>query len=127
MNYKVIILKKTGEKRFEKIKEEKVKLEDGIISYEGKTAILPEISTYVHKKTTYLFFNYDDEKFIMLHEHDIGLNARFLDKFLSTSKMGIIGQLMSAIKAGIHQEKNYSMWIFPIMAGIIGFFIGYIM
>ena len=128
-NYKVIIVRKTDKRNFQKIDEKKVSVKDEKISYEEKTVPLKDIYMYNDGKTSYAFWDYDNNSFIQLHNKPLLVNAKFLDKFLTTSKVGIIGQLLSVIKTDMKEKKTD--WgalgkpiIIFILGAVIGYFIG---
>lgn len=128
-SYYVVIVKKSDIKNFVKIDQKKVKLEDEKISYEGKTVPLKDVSIYNEGKKTYVFWDYENNSFIQLHEKPIGIDAKFLDKFLTTSKIGIVGQLMMSIKEGMKEQKtDWGLMAKPviifIVGAVLGFFVG---
>lgn len=125
--YKIIIVKKIDERTFQKIDEKSVKSKDEKISYEDKTVPLKDIYMYNDSKTNYAFWDYNDNSFIHLHDKPLLINAKFLDKFLTTSKIGIIGQLLNVIKSDMKDKKtDWGALGKPIIIFVIGAVMGYL-
>ena len=127
MKYKAIILEKIGEKNFRKMDIIKFNPEkDEVIVYEKKSfPLTTEMYSYIDKRITYIFCDYDNEKIINFHENGIGINAKMLDRLLTTSKIGIVGQLMNAIKLDMKEQSNWKQFLSPILIFIVGAVIGY--
>ena len=127
MKYKIIFLEKLGSTNWRKLDEKKFNPQDETISYKKKSFILNEkMYSYIDKKHTYIYADFENEKIITFSEKDIGLNAKFLDSFLTTGKRGIIGQLLSSIKTDMTKEKDWTSMIKPFIWGIIGAVIGFL-
>lgn len=129
----MIYLEKLGEQNFRKIGEKKFNPdEDKIIYWKNKTAPLTnEMYCYIDKKATYVFCLVEGSKLSIMKFNltSIGIDSEFLDKLLTTSKVGIIGQLIGAVHLDTNEKK--SDWINaikPIMwlliGGIVGFLAG---
>lgn len=128
MKYRAIILEKIGEQTWRKLKEVKFKNEkDEVITYESKSfPVTAKMYIYTEKNTSYVFCDYDTEKILTLHENGIGINAKFLDRMLTTGKIGIVGQLMNAIKTDMGEKSNWKQYLSPILIFIVGAVIGYL-
>lgn len=125
-NYKIIIVKKLDETHYRKIDEKKIKLTDEILSYKDKTIPLKDASIFDDGNKTVAFWDYDNNAFIQLHNKPLRINAKFLDNFLTTSKFGIIGQLITAIREGMKEKKtDWGAMGKPIVIFILGAVIGY--
>jgi len=127
MKYRAIILEKIGEKNFRKLDVVKFNPEkDEVLTYEKKSfPLTSKMYSYIDKKTTYIFCDFDNEKIINFHENGIGINAKFLDRMLTTGKIGIVGQLMNAIKVDMKEPSNWKNYLSPILIFIIGAVMGY--
>ena len=127
MKYRAIILEKIGEKNFRKMKTVKFNPDkDEVITYEKKSfPLTSKMYSYIDKKTTYIFCDYDNEKIINFHENGIGINAKMLDRLLTTSKIGIIGQLMNAIKLDMKEPSEWKKFVSPTLIFIVGAVMGY--
>lgn len=133
MKYKVIFLEKLGEKQFRKIGEKKFKPdEDKLISFKKKSCPLtPDMYSYIEKKKTYVFAVIEGSKITIakFNEFGIGIDSEFLDKLLTTSKVGIIGQLVGILHLDTQEKRtDWASAIKPIMwlliGGIVGFLAG---
>ena len=132
MNYRCICLEKVGKDRFRKIHEIKFNPEKHVLlEYKGKEQTIPltaEMYAYEDKKTTYILWDVTDNQIIKFNGNDIGINSKFLDKFLTTSKVGIVGQLMMAVHLGLKGNvKDWSKitpFIWLIIGGVFGFLAG---
>lgn len=125
---KVIFVKPLGEKDYEKIGETDINKEDDVVSYKDKTfPLTSSCYFYINKGKPHIFIDYETEKIISLKQKDIGINANFLDKLLSTSKGGIIGQLLYALKLDMQQKTNWSTMMKPMTIFILGAIIGYLL
>lgn len=129
MKYKAILLRKIGDKTYEKMKKE-IKFnpeKDVVLSYKEKTFPLTEsMYFYRAKKTAYIFLDFENEKILTFHAEGIGIDAEFLDSLLTTSKIGLIGQLMKAVNLGIEQAPtNWALAVKPIMYIGLGLLLGY--
>ena len=127
MKYRAIILEKIGEQTWRKLKTVKFNPDkDEVIIYEKKSfPLTPKMYMYVEKNTSYVFCEYGEEKILTLHENGIGINAKFLDRMLTTGKIGIVGQLMNAIKLDMSEKSNWNKFLSPIIIFIIGAVLGY--
>ena len=124
--HKVVFLKSIGEKNFQKVGEKKFNPSEDTISYESKTfPLTSDCYTYIDGKTTYIFADYEKEKIITFTDKNIGVDAKFLDKMLTTGKTGIVGQLMNAIKQDMKKESDWKQYLSPIMIFIVGALLGY--
>lgn len=131
MKYKAIILLKMGEKRFRKIDEVKFKPDSEGISYKKKFFPLKDTDSYMYetKKVTYVFVDLTNEKILTLHSNGIGIDAEFLDMLLTTSKIGLIGQLLAVVKNTLEPEgnnwfKNMKPIVWIALGGLMGYIIG---
>jgi len=131
MKYELIILEKLGEKQFRKIGKKKFNPEkDKVISFKKKTCPLtPEMYSYIDKKKTYIFGIVQGSKISIakFNEFGIGIDSEFLDKLLTTSRVGIIGQLVGILHLDTTDKKtDWSNAIKPIMYLVIGGIVGYL-
>ena len=132
MKYKCLALERIGKDRFRKIKEIKFDPDKhNIIRFKEKEQTIPlktEMYAFEDNKTTYIMWNITDNKIINFSEKDIGINSKFLDKFLTTSKVGLVGQLLNAVHLGL--KPNTKDWnklapfIWLIIGAVMGFFAG---
>jgi len=124
---KAIFVKPIGDV-YEKIDEKKVKLDDDIIQYNNKTyPLTKDMIFYVNKKTKYIFIDIDNDKIIKMEGKSIGINAKFLDRFMSTGKLGLIGQLLGAIREDMRNKSKFGeykpiVWI--LLGAVLGFLAG---
>lgn len=129
MKYKAIMLLKMSEKRFRKMDEVKFNPESDGISYKKKFFPLKDTDSYMYetKKITYVFCDYTNENIITLHSNGIGIDAEFLDELLTTSKIGLVGQLLMVVKNTIEPAKtNWFTNLKPVIPLLIGGLLGYI-
>lgn len=125
--YRVIFLKPLGTNNYKKFDEKSFNPKDESISFEDKTFPLTgECYTYINGKTTYIFADYEKEQIIKFNKNSIGIDAKFLDKFLTTGKTGIVGQLMSIMKSDMKTETNWLQNMKPIVIFILGAVIGFL-
>lgn len=131
MKYKCIVLEKIGKDKFRELKKIKFNPEEHtIIRYKDKEQSIPlttDMYCYEDKKTVYIFWNITDNNIISFTEKPLLIDSKFLDKFLTTSKIGIIGQLLNAVHLGtMKKETNWSAMkpvLFIIIGGVIGYLI----
>ena len=125
--YKMIFLKKLGENNFQKMGQKKFKLNDEVVTFEDKTFPLSEkMYCYLDGKTSYVFADYDNEKIIKFNNSSIGIDAKMLDKLLTTSKIGIIGQLMNSLKLDMKTKSDWKQYISPMLIFVVGAVMGYL-
>ena len=125
--YKMIFLKKLGDNNFQKMGQKKFKLNDEVVTFEDKTFPLSEeMYCYLDGKTSYVFADYDNETVIKFNSSSIGLDAKMLDKLLTTGKIGIIGQLMNSLKLDMKNKSDWRQFISPTLIFIVGVVIGYL-
>lgn len=124
--YKMIFLKKLGESNFQKMGQKKFKLNDEVVTFEDKTFPLSEeMYCYLDGKTSYVFADYDNEKIIKFNNSSIGIDAKMLDKLLTTSKIGIIGQLMNSLKLDMKNKSDWKQYLSPMLIFVVGAVMGY--
>lgn len=124
---KVVLVKALGKENYEKIGETKAKIEDNLITWKNKSfPITEKCYFYINKSTPYVFIDYEKEKIITLHDKDIGINAQFLDRLISTSRRGIIGQLLYSLKLDMEVKTNWIKMLQPVTIFILGCIIGYL-
>ena len=124
---RVIFLKSLGEKNYQKIDEKGYNPKEDSISYKDKTfPLTSKCYTYIDGNKHYIFADYEKEEIIKFNKNGIGIDAKFLDKFLTTGKRGIIGQLMSTLKADMDKKFDWITTIKPIIWAVIGLVIGYL-
>jgi len=125
---KVIFFREVGENNFEKIGETKIDLTEDSVSYKNKTfPITDKCYIYIEKNEPKIFIDYENNKIITFHTHNIGIDSKFLDKFLTTSKRGIIGQLMQTLKTEMTGTSDWKKWMSPMAIFILGAVIGYLL
>lgn len=132
MKHKCIVLERIGKHRFRELK--KIKFDPKkhtVLSYKDLDQTIPlktEMYAYEDKKTIYIFWNTTDNQIIKLTDQDIGINSKFLDKFLTTSKVGLIGQLMSAVhlatKGNVKDWSKLAPFVWLIIGAGLGFLAG---
>lgn len=124
---KVVFVKPLGEKNYEKIAEKNISKEDESVSYEDKTYPLTgECYMVINNNIPHIYIDYENDKILTLINKDIGVNAKFLDKLISTSKRGIIAQLLYAVKLDMKPKAEWITLAKPITYLIIGVVIGYL-
>jgi len=74
----------------------------------------------------YVFIDYEKEEILKWNPQSIGINARFLDMLLTTSKRGIIGQLMHSLNLDMKTKTEWAKMISPIIIFAAGAIIGYL-
>ena len=125
---KIIFLREIRENNFEKIGEKKVDITESSVSWKEKTfPITDKCYVYIEKNEPKIFIDYENNIIITLIKHNIGIDAKFLDKFLTTSKRGIIGQLMQTLKTEMTGISDWKKWISPMAIFILGAVIGYLL
>lgn len=125
--YKMVFLKKLGENNFQKMGQKKFKLDDEIVEFEGKSIPLyEEMYCYLDGKISYVFVDYDNEEVIKFNASSIGVDAKMLDKLLTTSKIGIIGQLMNSLKLDMKSKSDWKQFISPMLIFAVGAVMGYL-
>ena len=126
--YRAILVQSLGDKTFRFEKEVKVELDkELVISDNDKTVPINEkCFQYQKKNTFYAFIDITEAKIITLKEVKLGIDSRFLDKLLSTSKIGIIGQWLQVIRSDMKEKKiDWGALGKPIVIFILGAVIGY--
>lgn len=123
---KVIFLKSIGDD-FEKIGEKKIEKNETTITFKDKTfPITGKCVMFINSGTPHIFIDFESEKVLKFNEKGIGISARFLDMLLTTSKKGIIGQLMYALHLDMDTKTDWSKMAKPIVIFILGAIIGYL-
>lgn len=128
MQYYAIFLRKLGEKTYEKIAQQKIKvikddLPDKITSQANKTFIVPKVPSYVEKNKQYFFYDWDSEEIINFIKTDMGIDAEWLDQFLVKN---IIGQIILRIRQGLNQSTDKGKIVQFIVAFGFGALVGYV-
>ena len=126
--YRVILVESFGDKTYKFVKEKKVELnKDLVVSDSDKSVPITESCfQYSKGKTFYAFVDLKKAKIITIKEVKLGIDSRFLDKLISTSKIGIIGQWLAVIKSEMQEKKtDWGALGKPIVIFILGAVIGY--
>lgn len=107
------------------IKEKKLELTDLVISYEGKTFIIPpNLNTYKTKRDVHLFFDWENEKLLFFKEHQLVYDSKFLDRLLNNC---IIGQLVGKLRKSMEKPDKLELLkkiAVPVLCLVAGVFIG---
>lgn len=125
MKYKAIFLKKIGNSTYRKIGEKGFNPKDEFISYEDHTFVLPKNrDSFETNKECFLFFDFDNSKILSFIETDMGLDAKFLDKFLVRN---MIGKLIQQLRSSMEEPNKWKLmpYIFTaIVFGVLGYLFG---
>lgn len=124
---KAIFLIPLGKENYKKVGEKKIEIgKDATVNYHEKSFIITVKSySYIDKKEPKVFIDVENEKILIFNKKSIGIDAKFLDKFLTTSKVGIIGQLFHALKMQEQQRTDWGLLAKPVIIFVLGAVIGY--
>jgi len=128
---KAIFFKEIGEKEYEKIGEKSFNETEDNVQFEGKTFPFTEkCILFLQLKRrhieTVVYYDYAKESVLKIDNTNIGVDAEFLDKMLTTGKRGIIGQLLNALRTDMEVKNNWQQLAKPIIIFAIGALIGYL-
>ena len=124
---KIIFVRPIGEREFEKIGEKRIKKDEEAVTYKEKTfPLTSKCYMYFNKHLPHIFVDYENEKILKFHDKSIGINAKFLDMLLTTSKRGIIGQLMYSLNLDMKTKTEWGKFLSPVVIFILGAVIGYL-
>lgn len=132
MKYKCKVLERIGNNQYREIKEIKFKPEEHeILEFKEQKKTIPllsEMYSFEIKGVTYILWNHTDNEILKLNKIPIPINAKFLDKFLTTTKVGIIGQLLNAVhlatSGGSDKWSKLTPFMWLIIGGVMGFLAG---
>lgn len=124
---KAIFLIPLGKENYKKVGDKKIEIgKDVTVNYYDKSFIITVKSySYIDKKEPKVFIDIENEKILIFNKKSIGIDAKFLDKFLTTSKVGVIGQLFHALKMQEQQRTDWGLLAKPVIIFILGTVIGY--
>ena len=126
--YRVILVESLGNKIYRFVKEKKVELDTDLVISDNDKSVPIKESCFQYSKgnTFYTFIDLTEAKIVTLKEVKLGIDSRFLDKLLSTSKIGIIGQWLAVIRSDMKEKKmDWGALGKPIVIFILGAVIGY--
>ena len=123
MKYKAIFLKKIGDSTYRKIGEKGFNPQDEKVSFKDHTFVIPKNrDSFETNKESILFFDFDNSKILNFIETDMGLNAKFLDKFLVRN---MIGELLVKLRSSMEEPNKWKLMPF-IVTFIVGCVLGYL-
>ncbi len=119
-------MKSLGKENYQKMAEKKINKNEESITYKDKTFPLTTKCYLFFGSMPYIFIDYEKEEILKFNPQSIGINARFLDMLLTTSKRGIIGQLMHSLNLDMKTKTEWTKMISPIVIFVVGAVIGYL-
>lgn len=132
MKYKCKVIEEISNNKWMVLKEIKFNPEKHeVLSYKDEEVSIPLVSemyAYEEKGTVFILWDIKKNEIVKLDKQKIPIDAKFLDKFLTTAKIGIVGQLVNAVhvatSGGEGWLSNAKPIIWLIIGGVFGFLAG---